>query len=60
VSNEIEVEWPPRSGRRMLVPEIDRVAWVSPDRARRLLNPAQCAFVERLLALVDAPAELRS
>jgi predicted NUDIX family NTP pyrophosphohydrolase len=48
-SNEVEVEWPPRTGRRILVPEIDRVAWVSPPDARRLLNPAQAAFVDRLL-----------
>ncbi|HET7026906.1 MAG TPA: NUDIX domain-containing protein [Candidatus Limnocylindrales bacterium] len=49
-SNEVEVEWPPRSGRRITVPEIDRVAWVSAGEARRLLNPAQAAFVDRLLA----------
>lgn len=51
-SNEIEVEWPPRSGRRIAVPEIDRVAWVRPDDARRRLNPAQVAFVDRLLELL--------
>ena len=31
-------------------PEIDRVAWVSPAEARRLLNPAQVVFVDRLEA----------
>ena len=31
------------------VPEIDRVAWVGPAEARRRLNPAQAAFVDRLL-----------
>jgi predicted NUDIX family NTP pyrophosphohydrolase len=44
-----EVEWPPRSGRRLTVPEIDRVAWVRPAEARRRLNPAQAQFVDRLL-----------
>jgi predicted NUDIX family NTP pyrophosphohydrolase len=53
-SNEIEVEWPPRTGRRVRVPEVDRVAWVRPEDARRMLNPAQAAFVDRL---VDALAE---
>ncbi len=53
-SNGTTVEWPPRSGRRIRVPEIDRVAWVSPADARRLLNPAQAAFVDRLLAGLDA------
>ena len=33
----------------MEIPEIDRVAWVGPDDARRLLNPAQAALVDRLL-----------
>ena len=52
----VEVEWPPRSGRRVTVPEIDRVAWVLPSEARRRLNPAQAAFVDRLLqALARLP-----
>ena len=44
-----EIEWPPRSGHRLQVPEIDRVLWVGPGEARRRLNPAQAAFVDRLL-----------
>lgn len=46
--NTVEIEWPPRSGRRMEVPEIDRVAWFGPDDARRLVVSAQAAFVDRL------------
>jgi predicted NUDIX family NTP pyrophosphohydrolase len=45
----VEVEWPPRTGRLVSVPEIDRVAWVRPGEARRRLNPAQAMFVDRLL-----------
>ena len=55
-SNQVEVEWPPRSGRRITIPEIDRVAWVSPGDARRLLNPAQAAFVDRLVDALDGSA----
>jgi predicted NUDIX family NTP pyrophosphohydrolase len=47
-SNTVEIEWPPRSGRRIEVPEIDRVAWLVPDDARRLVVSAQAAFVDRL------------
>jgi predicted NUDIX family NTP pyrophosphohydrolase len=47
-SNDAEIEWPIRSGRRMLVPEIDRVAWFDPAEARRRLHPAQAAFIDRL------------
>jgi predicted NUDIX family NTP pyrophosphohydrolase len=49
VSNAATVEWPPRSGRRITVPEVDRVEWFEPDDARRRLNPAQSVFVDRLL-----------
>ena len=49
-SNEFEIEWPPRSGRRQSIPEVDRVAWFAPDEARRRAHPAQAAFVDRLEA----------
>lgn len=48
-SNLVEVEWPPRSGRRVSVPEIDRAAWFGADAARGKLVPAQSAFVARAL-----------
>lgn len=51
-SLEVEVEWPPRTGRMVVVPEIDRLLWARPMEARRRLNPAQAAFVDRLLALL--------
>ena len=49
VCNTFVMEWPPRSGRNIDVPEIDRVAWCSPAEARRLLNPAQVELVDRLV-----------
>lgn len=52
-SNEAEIEWPPRSGKRMVIPEIDRVAWFDVEEARRRIHPAQAAFIDRL---VDALA----
>lgn len=48
-SNVIEIEFPPRSGRRLEIPEVDEIRWCEPDDARRLLNPAQAVFVDRLL-----------
>lgn len=51
-----ELEWPPASGRTHEFPEIDRVAWCEPEEARRLLNPAQRVFVDRLeQILADTP-----
>ena len=57
VSNEFDIEWPPRSGRRQVFPEIDRVAWFGPDEARRRLKPTQIPFVERLLEFLDGHAD---
>lgn len=47
-SNEIEIEWPPRSGRRLVIPEVDRVAWFGLEEARRRAHPIQAEFVDRL------------
>ncbi len=54
VSNTFPLEWPPRSGRFIETPEIDRVAWCSPAEAKRLLNPAQAELVDRLAARLDS------
>ncbi len=49
-SNTFPLEWPPRSGRFLVIPEVDRVAWFDLEGARRRLNPAQVPLVERLIA----------
>ncbi|HEV2769313.1 MAG TPA: NUDIX domain-containing protein [Solirubrobacteraceae bacterium] len=48
VSGTFAMEWPPRSGRRQEFPEVDRAAWFALDEARRRINPAQAAFLDRL------------
>ena len=53
VSNTAEIEWPPRSGRRITVPEIDRVAWFGLEAARPKLVTAQTAFLDRLRELLE-------
>jgi predicted NUDIX family NTP pyrophosphohydrolase len=59
ISNEFEMEWPPRSGQRQRFPEIDRVAWFGPDEARRRLKPTQIPFVDRLVETLEAQAAKR-
>jgi predicted NUDIX family NTP pyrophosphohydrolase len=49
---ETTVEWPPRSGRRLVVPEVDRVAFFSIDEARIAVNPAQAELFDRLTRLL--------
>jgi predicted NUDIX family NTP pyrophosphohydrolase len=50
-SNTCEVEWPPRSGKKITVPEIDRAAWFEPGEAKRKINPAQAELIDRLIEL---------
>ncbi len=52
-SNTFRMEWPPRSGREEDFPEVDRVEWFTTGAARRKLNPAQVAFLDRLLKLLN-------
>ena len=46
----VQVEWPPRSGRIVAFPELDRVAWWPLDRARELVITAQAELIDRLEA----------
>jgi predicted NUDIX family NTP pyrophosphohydrolase len=53
LSNTCEVQWPPRSGRMIEIPEIDRAEWFDLRAAREKLVPAQAELLDRLTA---APA----
>jgi predicted NUDIX family NTP pyrophosphohydrolase len=50
--NAFSIEWPPRSGVEREFPEVDRAEWLSPEKARRKILPAQVPFVDRLLELL--------
>lgn len=50
VSNSCLVEWPPRSGRRIEVPEVDRGAWFTLDAARTAILKSQSPFLDVLRA----------
>ena len=52
-SNTFELEWPPRSGRRIEVPEVDRAEWFDLDEAARRILEAQRPFLERLQMEAD-------
>lgn len=43
-------EWPPKSGKWISVPEIDRAAFYTIDDARPKINAAQADLLDRLLA----------
>ncbi|WP_347882115.1 NUDIX domain-containing protein [Amnibacterium sp. CER49] len=47
------LEWPPRSGRTVQVPEIDALRWVPLPEAATLLTKGQRPFLERLAPLLE-------
>jgi predicted NUDIX family NTP pyrophosphohydrolase len=49
-SSLIEIAWPPRSGRRMTIPEIDRAGWFGLSQAREKILQGQAVFLDRLAA----------
>ncbi len=53
-SNQFEMEWPPRSGRRQSFDEIDRAAWFTLDAAHGKIVPGQRPLLDALRAHVDA------
>jgi predicted NUDIX family NTP pyrophosphohydrolase len=54
VSNEMRLEWPPRSGEFQSYPELDRAAWFGMDEARAKMLPSQLPLLDALTALLDA------
>ena len=52
-SNTFPFEWPPRSGKWITIPEIDRVGWFPPDEARHCIKDTQIPFIDRLLDALD-------
>ena len=48
-SNSCTVEWPPRSGRTIEIPEVDRGAWYSLSAARSSILKSQQPFLDVLV-----------
>ena len=48
VSNEFEMEWPPRSGRTQRFPGVDQAAWLDVAEAATKINAAQVPLLEEL------------
>ena len=49
-SNDFELEWPPRSGRIELFPEVAEGRWMSLAEARELMLPSQLPLLDALEA----------
>jgi len=54
VSNTCEIDWPPRSGRKLTIPEVDEGRWFSLPEARDFMRPDQHELLNRLEASLSA------
>jgi predicted NUDIX family NTP pyrophosphohydrolase len=52
VSNTVPFEWPPRSGRMIEIPEVDRAEWFGLGAAREKINVGQVPLLDRLEELL--------
>jgi predicted NUDIX family NTP pyrophosphohydrolase len=53
VSNTFQMEWPPRSGRMVEAPEVDRAEWFVPGEAARKIIKGQQQVLDALLRHLD-------
>jgi predicted NUDIX family NTP pyrophosphohydrolase len=54
-SNTFEMEWPPKSGKRIIVPEVDRAGWFGITEGREKILAGQAPLLDRLAAVVPLP-----
>jgi predicted NUDIX family NTP pyrophosphohydrolase len=54
ISNNFQMEWPPKSGRIQTYPEIDSGAWFTMEEAKRKINVQQISFLAQIAAIFDA------
>ena len=55
ISNTFELEWPPRSGKKQIFPEVDKAAWFDVEMAKLKINAAQVGLVESLRPHLNPP-----
>lgn len=51
-SNTFEMEWPPKSGKKQLFPEVDMAEWFGTQMALKKILEAQSAFISEFLSLI--------
>ncbi len=56
MSNTFPFEWPPRSGKMIEIPEVDRAEWFGLDAAREKINSGQVALLDRLVEMLGSTA----
>lgn len=52
-SNTFFIEWPPKSGKQLEVPEVDRCEWFDYPTAKEKINRYQAALLDELILKLD-------
>ncbi len=52
-SNTLEIEWPPKSGKTITIPEVDKASWFTVDDATHHINTVQAAFITQTVGLLN-------
>jgi predicted NUDIX family NTP pyrophosphohydrolase len=51
-SNTFLLEWPPKSGKKIEVPEVDKAEWFTIDEAKKKINAGQVPLLDELATKV--------
>ena len=51
-SNLIWIDWPPRSGKRIEVPEVDQAAWFDIETAKQKILTYQLPLIDELVEIL--------
>jgi predicted NUDIX family NTP pyrophosphohydrolase len=57
-SNTFPIEWPPGSGKKINIPEVDKAAWLPAAIAVTKMHKGQPVFIERLAEKVGTKLDL--
>ncbi|AZA83691.1 NUDIX hydrolase [Chryseobacterium lactis] len=52
-SNTAQIEWPPRSGKMIEIPEVNQWEWFASEEAQKRINPAQAALINELEEILN-------
>lgn len=53
-SNTFLFEWPPHSGKKMEIPEVDKAGWFNLEQARQKISPGQVPLLNQLEKILGA------
>jgi predicted NUDIX family NTP pyrophosphohydrolase len=52
-SNEVEIEWPPKTGKIITIPEIDKAEWFTANQALNKIHPGQADLILQLAKKIN-------